>query len=75
MYSNQARAYMHAWQSRGACFHMVIHHGCCRLANAVAADVHKLPFRGTVSNGSAKIEQTKAGNSPPIWFVFCGAPS
>ena len=45
----------------------------CRLANAVAPDTHKLPFRGTISSGSAKIEQTRMGNSPPVWFVFCGA--
>lgn len=47
----------------------------CRLANSVAHDIHKLPFRGTVSNGEVKVEQTKMGHSPPIWFVFSGASS
>lgn len=45
-----------------------------RLANSMATDIHKLPFRGTVSNGEVKVEQTKMGHSPPIWFVFSGAP-
>ena len=45
-----------------------------RLAKSVAHDIHKLPFRGTVSNGDVKVEQTKMGHSPPIWFVFSGAP-
>ena len=47
----------------------------CRLANSVAHDIHKLPFRGTVSNGDVKVEQTKMGHSPPIWFVFSGTLS
>lgn len=41
----------------------------------MAHDIHKLPFRGTVSNGDVKVEQTKMGHSPPTWFVFSGAPS
>ena len=45
----------------------------CRLANSVTHDIHKLPFRGTISNGEVKVEQTKMGHSPPIWFVFSGA--
>lgn len=75
MHSDQSRARMHAWQSCSACTQLPTLCGLCRLANAVATDTHKLPFRGTVSNGGVKIEQAKAGHSPPIWFVFCGAPS
>ncbi len=48
-------------------------HALCRLANSVTHDIHKLPFRGTISNGEVKVEQTKMGHSPPIWFVFSGA--
>ena len=44
-----------------------------RLANAQAGELKKLGVRGTIANGVARFEAAKAGQPPPVWFVFSGA--
>ena len=31
-------------------------------------------MRGAIANGVARFEAAKAGQPPPVWFVFSGAP-
>ena len=45
-----------------------------RRSNAQAGEINKLGVRGTFANGVAKVEAVKAGQPPPVWFVFSGAP-